>query len=93
MDQLNIKSSNLKPNPINTCTHNVWICFWQQLEGYHYSKLEEIDRYVPFGDSHGYGTLCYDRTVAPRGCNNAGLVGCKLQELFHKICMFTMNIL
>jgi hypothetical protein len=48
----------------------------------HYSNLEEIAMYVPFENSHGYGTSCFDRTIAPRGCNNAGLVGCKLQELF-----------
>jgi hypothetical protein len=42
---------------------------------------------VPFGDSHGYGTLCFNKIVAPRGYNSAGLAGCKLQELFHRICM------
>jgi hypothetical protein len=53
----------------------VWICSWQQLEGYHYSNLEEADRYMPSGDSHGYGTSCSNRTIAPRGCNSAGLAG------------------
>jgi hypothetical protein len=47
MDQLNIESSDLKPNPISLCTHNVCICSWQQTECYHYNKLEETNRYVP----------------------------------------------
>jgi hypothetical protein len=66
MDQLNIENSNLKLNPISSRTHNVWICSWKQLESYHYNKLKEIDKYVPSGDSHGYGTLCFNRTVPPR---------------------------
>ncbi len=75
MDQLNKESSDLKPNRISSCNRNVWICSWQQLEGYHYSNLEEADRYMPSGDSHGYGTSCSNRTIAPRGCNSAGLAG------------------
>jgi hypothetical protein len=46
MDQLNIESFDLKPDPINSWIHNVWIYFWQQLEGYQYSNLEETDKYV-----------------------------------------------
>jgi hypothetical protein len=91
MDQLNTKSSDLKPDPISSCIHNVWICSWQQLEGYHYSNLEETNKYVPSEDLHGYGASCSDRIVAPRGCNSAGLAGCKLEELLHRIQMFTMN--
>ncbi len=69
----------------------MWICSWQQLEGYHYSKLEKIDKYVPSRNLHGYGALCSDRIVTPKGYNNAGLERCKLHELFHIICMFTMS--
>jgi hypothetical protein len=47
MDQLNIQGFDLKPNPIKFCTHNVWICSWQQTKCYHYNKLEKIARYVP----------------------------------------------
>jgi hypothetical protein len=36
----------------------VWNCSWQQFEGYHYSNPEEIDKYVPSGDSYGYGASC-----------------------------------
>jgi hypothetical protein len=53
MDQLNIESSDLKPDPISFCTHNVWICSWQQTECYHYNKLEEIDKYVPLNIHKG----------------------------------------
>jgi hypothetical protein len=47
--------------------------------------------YVPSRDSHGYGALCFDKTIAPRGCNNAGLAGCKLEELFHNFFMSIVN--
>ncbi len=46
---------------------------------------------MPFEHSHGYGTLCSNRTIAPMVYNSARLVGCKLQELFHRNCMFIMN--
>jgi hypothetical protein len=91
MDQLNTKSFDFKLDPINSCIHNVWICSWQQLEGYHYGNLEKIDKYVLSRDSHGYGASCSDKSVAPRGCNNARWAGCKLKELFHRIWMFTVS--
>jgi hypothetical protein len=47
MDWLNTEGSDLKPDPIRFCTHNVWIFSWQQIECYNYNKLEEIARYVP----------------------------------------------
>jgi hypothetical protein len=47
MDQLNTESSDLKLDPINFCTHNVWICSWQQTECYHYNNLKDIYKYVP----------------------------------------------
>jgi hypothetical protein len=83
MDQLNTEISDLKPNHISSCIHNVWNCSWQQFEGYHYSNLKEIDMYVPSRDSHGYGESCYVRTIVPRCCNSVGMVGYKLWELLH----------
>jgi hypothetical protein len=65
----------------------------ERVDGFMEEKIIDtnINRYVPPKDSHGYRTLCSNKTVAPRGCNNAALVGCKLHELFHKICVSTMS--
>ncbi len=90
---MNSESSDLKPYPISLCTHNVWICSWWQTKCYHYNKLEKTDTYVPSGDSHRNGALYSNRTIAPRGYNTVGLVGCKLQGLFHKICMSIVSSL
>jgi hypothetical protein len=43
---------------------------------------------VSFEYSHGYGTSCSNKTLAPRGCNHVGLAGCKLHELFHRIVYY-----
>ncbi len=87
MDQLNTKSFDLKPNPISSCIHNVWNCSWQQFEGYHYSNLEENDKYVSFRYSYAYGKSCSVRTLTPRGCNSARLARYKMEKLLHRVWM------
>jgi hypothetical protein len=47
----------------------------------------QIIKYVLFRYSHGYGESCSAKTIAPRGCNSAGLVRYKLQELLHIVLM------
>jgi hypothetical protein len=43
---------------------------------------------MPSGDLHGYGALCSNRIVSPRGCNSAKLIRCKLQNCFTKfVCL------
>jgi len=43
------------------------------------------------GDTYRNEVSYSDRAVAPRGDSNAALAGCKLQELFHRICMSTVS--
>ncbi len=95
MDQLNIESSDLKPNPINFCIHNVWICSWQQTECYHYNKLEKIYRYVPLEIHIGmeHSILIGQKHQKVIAMPNWQPQGCKLQELFHRIYVSIVSIL
>jgi hypothetical protein len=50
---MNIESADLKPDPINSCTHNARICSQQQLKTIVAADLREVYRHVWFEDSHG----------------------------------------
>jgi hypothetical protein len=78
LTELNTTGSDLKPYLIRFWTHVVWICSWQQIECYHYNKLEDTTRYVPIGDSHQNVEFCSNRKIAPRNSNSVGLVVSKM---------------
>jgi hypothetical protein len=50
---MNIENVDLKPDPINSCTHNTKICFQQQLRTTTVVALEEVNRHVWSEDLHG----------------------------------------
>jgi hypothetical protein len=50
---MNIESTNLKPDPINSCIHNARICSQQQLKITNAADLGEVYRHVWFENSHG----------------------------------------
>jgi len=50
---MNIKSVDLKPNPINSCTHNTKVCFKQQLSTTTITYLGKANRHVWSKDPHG----------------------------------------
>jgi hypothetical protein len=78
VDKLDTKGSDLKPYLIKFWIHSVWICTWQQIDYYHYNKLEEITRYVPIGDSHQNVEFCSNKTIAPKDSNSVGLAISKM---------------
>jgi hypothetical protein len=50
---MNIESANFKPNPINSCSHNIRVCFQQQLRINIETNLGKVNRHVWFEDPHG----------------------------------------
>jgi hypothetical protein len=50
---MNIESTDLKPHPIDSCTHNTRICSQQQLRIITVADLGEVNRHIQSENSHG----------------------------------------